>query len=153
MGMTEGEIASLFRKHGLYRTAARERIVRLLAEERRPLSAAEIRAGLAPGGADLATVYRTLNTLSQHGIVTAFPSGGGKRYLLNLEDRHEHVAFCLGCGASSPIRSCSDAQLRREAGAVGEEKGFQVISHSVIHFGYCAKCLREDKKPCKEERP
>ncbi len=82
----------------------------------------------------LVTVYRTLDLLSELGLVRRLDLGEGPRYEL-AEDHHHHL-ICEDCGSVSEFEQCP-LDLER---LPQMEKGFQVKSHSVEVYGRCASC-------------
>lgn len=88
----------------------------------------------------LDTVYRTLNTLKQLGIIRVLNFNDGKsRYELVKEDTHHHHLVCLKCGGSQELDFCPldflDSTLLRD-------KSFRVERHSFEIYGYCSRCLK-----------
>ena len=82
----------------------------------------------------MATVYRTLDLLSELGIVRRMELGDGPRYEL-AEDHHHHM-ICESCGDISEFEECPlDPRRLRFKGSA-----FQVRSHSLEVYGRCAEC-------------
>jgi len=83
------------------------------------------------------TVYRTLATLEEHGLVTrAGVLGGPARYDANTEPHHHFV--CTVCGAVKDFRSAAfdGLSIPRSARALG-----RVASAHVQVRGVCLDCL------------
>jgi Fur family peroxide stress response transcriptional regulator len=86
----------------------------------------------------LDTVYRTLATLSDLGLVTALsPRRDGVRFDANL-DRHHHFV-CVRCGLTRDFESAELNSLR--VPAVAEGFG-EVIAARVEVRGLCERCAR-----------
>ena len=82
----------------------------------------------------LVTVYRTLDLLSELGIVRRLGLGDGARYEL-AEDHHHHM-ICESCGNISEFEECPlDPELLPV-----ENSEFEVRSHSLEVYGRCAGC-------------
>ncbi|CAA9548856.1 MAG: hypothetical protein AVDCRST_MAG70-748 [uncultured Thermomicrobiales bacterium] len=83
------------------------------------------------------TVYRTLETFRQSGIVSETDLGGGVRHFELLEGRRHHHLVCHRCGHQSDL---DDALVEPLRGAIASHHGFlPVIDHLAI-FGTCAHC-------------
>ena len=82
----------------------------------------------------MATVYRTLDLLSELGIVRRMELGDGPRYEL-AEDHHHHM-ICESCGVISEFEECP-LDLNR---LLHVSLDFELRSHSVEVYGKCAVC-------------
>lgn len=149
--MNKKKVLEILKKHDLYATGTRVRLLDFLSRQSRPLTARAIHSAMSAPCPDLATVHRTLNSLASHGIVSAFSVGSSRQYLFNGPERHEHVAVCLSCGNSQPIDAESEGTLTAEAESAGKLHGFRVLCHSVVHYGFCASCISTNQHACKEE--
>ncbi len=90
----------------------------------------EIRARCPEVG--LVTIYRTLDLLSEIGVVRRLDLGDGPRYEL-AEDHHHHL-ICESCGDVSEFERCPLD--------LGSLRGmdFDVSSHTLEIYGRCAAC-------------
>jgi len=79
------------------------------------------------------TVYRSLALLLELGIVRRLDLGDGARYEL-AEDHHHHM-ICESCGDISEFDQCP-----LDPGRLASRDGFEVRSHSVEVYGWCAAC-------------
>ena len=103
----------------------------LCAEQHQSLD--EIRARCPEVG--LVTVYRTLDLLSELGLVRRMDLGDDRpRY--EIAEHHHHHLICESCGLISEFEDCPLDQrvLSRTS------PGFQVNSHSLEVYGQCAEC-------------
>jgi Fur family ferric uptake transcriptional regulator len=125
------------------------------------LSAEEIHSRvneLSGGGIGLATVYRTLQLLEEHGFLHRLESGEGRsRYKLapGEEERNRKVFICRRCRRSFPGGSLSPDERKVFAPSEEEMKsryGFQVQSRVMQFFGLCAECAGETGNSQKEEQ-
>jgi Fur family ferric uptake transcriptional regulator len=124
-----GAVVGRIRGLGYKATPQRLAVLRALAAEQHQ-SLGEIRARCPEVG--LVTIYRTLDLLSEVGVVRRLELGGGPRYEL-AEDHHHHL-ICESCGAVSEFERCP-LDLRRLRGM-----DFEVSSHTLEIYGRCAKC-------------
>ena len=85
-------------------------------------------------GVGIVTVYRTLDLLSQLGLVRRLDLGDGSRYEL-AEDHHHHL-ICEECGSVAEFELCPlDLRMLPEVG-----DGFEVRAHSLEVYGRCSSC-------------
>lgn len=82
----------------------------------------------------LVTVYRTLDLLSELGLVRRLELGDGPRY--ELAGGHHHHLICESCGLISEFDECPLDPRRLPV----ETSGFKVHSHSLEVYGRCAQC-------------
>jgi len=90
----------------------------------------------------LATVYRTLNTLKETGVVRELHlDDEHHHYELDGRDGHSHLV-CVVCGLVFEVDSTDFVQA---AAATGARYGFAVASAQVELTGICADCQRGSK--------
>jgi Fur family ferric uptake transcriptional regulator len=131
--MTASALLNTVRAHGLRVSSARRCVLESLLAAERPLTAEEI-----AGGADLASVYRNLETLEAIGIVRHVHLGHGPgRYVLRT--RSGGWATCDRCGESTLLEP---EALQRIRAVVLDTTGFDAgFGHFPI-VGTCTSCLR-----------
>jgi Fe2+ or Zn2+ uptake regulation protein len=125
---------------GLRLTLQRKAVIDCLVESGKPLSAEDIYLTSQSGGLgiNLATVYRTLETLTEAGLVERVGIDLQRAYYtLCRGKQHLHHFFCLGCGESydlpyCPIKEAPLDDLVPEA--------FTVTGHRYEVYGYCGRC-------------
>lgn len=84
----------------------------------------------------VATVYRTLDTLQEMGVINHVHFGHGRSTYHLSTDIHHH-AVCDLCGAVTEVDS---APLQRLADDVFSSHGFEVNTHHFALVGRCANC-------------
>src|SRR6476619_6487967 len=129
-------VLNLLRGRGLRVSASRRVVLGTLFAAERPVTAEQIADGL--GGrrteADVASVYRDLETLEELGVVRHFHAGHGPgRYVLAGDGDREYLA-CDRCGALEAVDSRQIDSLRDEIRA---RFGFEV---SFTHFPMVGSC-------------
>ncbi len=94
----------------------------------------------------LATVYRTLELLTQEGLVSRFEFGDHKaRYEIVRSDQthHHHHLICIKCGRVVEYSDFIDEELdlikRVEAGLT-EKYNFNIKTHLIQFYGLCGQC-------------
>jgi Fur family ferric uptake transcriptional regulator len=135
-GAAEATVARVMRElgaAGLRLTGARRRLLGVFAGLGRWCTPQELHAAAKDQGCSvgLATVYRFLGTLLEHGLCRAFPQpDGSTRYVLCPPGHHHHL-ICRRCGRVADVADC-----RVEAPA-GD---FLVEEHAIDFFGLCPAC-------------
>lgn len=130
-------------------TPQREATLRVLLEnEEAHLSAEEVFMMVKHKAPDigLATVYRTLDLLSELKIIEKLNFGDGvARYEFRSDDHphHHHHLICLKCNQLFEIEDLLDSLEER----VEKEHNFKIIDHRVSFLGYCANCRSDMEKP------
>lgn len=126
------------RSHGLSVTAQRLEILRVVSKH--PHISADAVVGLATkklGAISKQSVYDTLNTLSEKGLLRRIqPMGSSARYEDRINDNHHHV-ICRSCGAVADV-DC--AVGRRPCLNASDTHGFSIDEAEVIYWGYCPAC-------------
>jgi len=122
-------------------TRQRAAIVQAIGGAAHHFSAADIYSAARLQAADLrpSTVYRTLVTLRDVGLVAEAPDpAGGKLYSRREGAGHHHLA-CRRCGTMIPVE---DALLDPLREVIRDRFGFEVdFAHHTIP-GRCARCAR-----------
>jgi len=127
------------RGHNLKVTPARLGILDVLTHTKKPISIQDISLKLK--NTDLATLYRTLETLKDLGIVTQVDFQHGHAHYELAARKHHHHLICQKCGKVADISKCDTSGLEKQALKIG---GFAKInSHSLEFFGICNACKRK----------
>lgn len=97
----------------------------------------------------LTTVYRTLDLLTELGIVDRIPDADGvARYMLRIEDVEASKQFiCERCGQTYDVEIENIQPLLT---AVARREGFQIDYYEIRLYGVCARCLRQDDAQAQE---
>lgn len=131
-------------KHALGRRGYR------LTESRRAVLEALIAAGghvsaddladlVRQGGAEVGrmTVYRTLDLLTELGLVRPVYQGTGAAHFILLVEGHHHHLVCTVCNRVVEFESCVLPDLDQR---LGQDTDFEVQGHLLEVFGLCAQC-------------
>jgi Fur family transcriptional regulator, peroxide stress response regulator len=131
---------------GLRLTPQRLAICQLLASSKDHPTAYTIYEQLQPDypTISLATVYNTLETLVNLGVVQELGSAGDDRVHYDA-DTAPHLNFaCLKCNRIFDLDSMLVQELEKE---VSSQSGFQVLGSRLLYYGYCPACTSETSKP------
>ena len=109
---------------------------------------AELRAAGQPVG--LATVYRHLQLLAEHGIIDSLQAADGQTLYRHCasEDHHHHL-ICRQCGTSIEIEA---PQVEQWASAIAAERGYLDATHTIEIFGLCPACQAKQGRPNRRSR-
>ena len=112
-------------------------IVEALAATERYVTARELHGRLgARCGIGLATVYRTLETLREKGVVSTGERGGETAYLFCGPEHHHH-AVCTKCGKVEDVPCKAIDRIGRD---LTSGLRFTLQRHRLELFGLCARC-------------
>jgi Fur family transcriptional regulator, ferric uptake regulator len=130
---------------GLKVTTARVKILQFFhGTRRRHFRAEEVYRHLIEEDIDigLATVYRALGHLVEAGMLSSgtLTSTGAAIYELNEGKNHDHVV-CLRCGQ---VDEFSDPVIEAQERLAAQKLGYQLSSHHLVLYGYCAHCRLEN---------
>lgn len=91
----------------------------------------------------LATVYRTLELLSELDVLQKMDFGDGRsRYEINETStaHHHHHLICLSCGE---VREFEDDLLEELENVIARNSNFTIVDHQVKFYGYCQECRKQ----------
>ncbi|NUS45814.1 MAG: transcriptional repressor [Mycobacteriaceae bacterium] len=85
----------------------------------------------------LTTVYRTLQSMSDAGLIDVLRTDTGEAVYRRCSDGHHHHLVCRDCGHTVEVEG---AMVEAWAETIADEHGFRGISHTVEVFGTCSSC-------------
>jgi Fe2+ or Zn2+ uptake regulation protein len=120
-------------------TTPRQAIIKMVAPRHDHFSAQElweeVRANYS--GIGRATVFRTLDLLTELGVLNRIHTGDGCHRYTVCEMTHHHHMMCVACGTVIPLEASGiENQIRRMA----DEAGFDLLTHHLELVGRCASC-------------
>lgn len=122
-------------------TPQRQLVVQVLLNNTdKHLSAEEIYHAVKEANPDigLATVYRTLELLSDLDILQKIDFGDGRcRYEFREQAHHHHHLICTACGK---VEEFGEDLLDALEEHVARQSGFRVTDHLVKFYGLCRDC-------------
>lgn len=83
------------------------------------------------------TVYRTLDLLSETGLIRPVYQGTGAAHYVLLENGHHHHLICTNCAQVQEVADCGLEELET---LLGRRFDFQIQGHLVEFYGLCAAC-------------
>jgi Fe2+ or Zn2+ uptake regulation protein len=131
------DAANILKEYKLKVTPIRLAVLGVFSHDCKPVNAEYVFEKLKKDKVNLVTVYRTLTTLSQKGILNLVNISAGSAHY-EMANHHHHHLVCSDCGDIEKISICSSL-LNKDA--ISQSKKFKKIqSHSVEFFGICKKC-------------
>jgi Fe2+ or Zn2+ uptake regulation protein len=88
-------------------------------------------------GVTRATVFRSLDVLSELGLVERLDLPSGEHAFVACEPAHHHHIVCSRCGRSTEV---ADNGLEAVAAAIERQSGYRVDTHRLELFGLCPAC-------------
>ena len=127
-------------------TAARRAVAQLIADQAGHFSAADLvaQARARRLGIGRATIFRTLDVLSEVGVVERIDLPSGEHAYVGCAASHHHHVICSRCGRATEIE---DAGLRTLVREVARQTGYRVDEHRLELFGLCASCQADTRLP------
>lgn len=102
-------------------------------------SAQTVHARLREAGESvgLATVYRTLQTMVEDGVVDVLRTDDGEAVYRICSTHHHHHLVCRDCGRTVEVEGPA---VERWTDRVAAEHGFTDVTHTLEIFGMCRTC-------------
>lgn len=133
---------TLLRQRGYKITPQRRAILSAITLSHEHLTPAAIHSRVCREypGIGLVTIYRTLEILSELGLICEVHAGGSCRsYLMRRPSEHHHHLICADCGTVIDFSDCDLGELEWR---LTEETGFKINGHLLEFLGQCGKCGR-----------
>ena len=128
------------KSHGLKRTKIREKIWNILDNSQDPLTAEDIYKLNLGIEVNLSTIYRTLTSFYEEGLLTKELRNDGKTAFLIKKDTHKHILICSICHKKTYLNKCP-FELVKEM--VLKETGFLIQNHNIELYGICNECQKK----------
>jgi Fur family transcriptional regulator, ferric uptake regulator len=84
-----------------------------------------------------ATVFRSLEILTELGLVERIDLPGGDHAFVACEPAHHHHVVCSQCGQSTDV---GDSGMARVVDEVARRSGYRIDSHRLELYGLCPAC-------------
>jgi Fur family transcriptional regulator, ferric uptake regulator len=127
---------------GGYRvTDARRSVADLIARRQGHFTAADLidDARTRRPGLGRATIFRTLEVLTDLRVVERLDLPSGEHAYVACEPVHHHHVVCSSCGRS---RDVDDAGLAAVVQRIAHRTGYRIDDHRLELFGVCQECQR-----------
>lgn len=132
-------ISQFLTDKGFRWTKPRQQVLEVFIKSRLPLTVADVHSRIG-GGADMASVYRTITLFCQEGVLSFIDTvHEGRRYELSDKYReHHHHLICDACGQIEDFEECFIEDVEKQ---ILKKMNFQVTNHDLKFFGRCSKCV------------
>lgn len=139
--MPQESLKTLLRKSGYKATPSRIAIFEVFKKSQKPLSAQEI-IDLLPRGTDQVTVYRTLKSFKEKGVIKQIDLRHNHAHYELVDLAEHHHLICLRCGKVEDVRHCGVEAV--EASVLKSSKHFaEIRQHALEFYGICKACARQ----------
>lgn len=128
---------------GLKNTKRRVAILDILYRSSQPVSAEQVFLEMKQEDipANLSTVYRTLEALTEKGLAARIDIAGDSRALYEYNRMvHSHYLVCLGCRKIKTIDRCP---LKHYEESLAKETNYSITGHKLNVYGYCPECAEK----------
>ena len=139
MRLTEREVKATLRGEGYKLTRQRRAVIQAITATRSHLTPASIYNQVHPDHPQigLATIYRTLEILTELGLICELHGGGiSHSYTISTPQHHHHLV-CSNCGT---VVDCPGFRLKELEQALSRETGFRIDEHQLEFTGLCPNC-------------
>jgi len=136
-------LRDMLRKSGHKATPSRLAILTLFKKNRNPMSAQEIIGGLSRG-TDQATVYRTLKSLKEKGVIKQIDLRHNHAHYELADIADHHHLICLSCGRIEDVEHCGVDEI--QSTILRSAKHFaEIKAHTLEFYGLCKACARKSE--------
>jgi len=120
-------------------TTPRQAIIKMVAPRQDHFSAQEVWDDVRTNysGIGRATVFRTLDLLTELGVLNRIHTGDGCHRYTVCDTRHHHHLMCVECGT---VLSLDAAGIESKIREMAAEAGFDLLTHHLELVGRCAEC-------------
>jgi Fur family ferric uptake transcriptional regulator len=132
------DFETTLREKGLKSTPLRIATLEILTNAEGPLTAEETARRLEKINFDRATLYRTLKTFCDSGLIQSIDLGEGfLRYERNCKlHHHHHHIICTSCKEIEIVPFCIPHEFKRYL----SQKGYKYVNHRMDFTGICKNC-------------
>jgi len=83
------------------------------------------------------SIYRTLDLLSELGLIHTVYQGTGAAHYILLDNGHHHHLVCSNCGTTIEFDDCVVKRLEK---SISRHFNFEIQGHLLEFFGRCSDC-------------
>jgi Fur family ferric uptake transcriptional regulator len=134
------DLQNILRKSGYKATPSRLAILEVFKKMRIPMSAKNIIDAL-PADTDQATVYRTLKSLKEKGIIKQIDLRHNHAHYELANTAEHHHLICLRCGRIEDVHHCN-LEVTQEAVLKSSKKFAEIQQHALEFYGICKSCAK-----------
>jgi Fur family ferric uptake transcriptional regulator len=145
-------IVRAFDQAGYRLTEPRRALARLIGEQGGHFTADDLVAASRDRrlGLGRATVFRSLEILTELGLVERLDLPSGEHAFVACEPSHHHHVVCSRCGRSTDV---GDSGMSRVLDEVSRRSGFRIDLHRLELFGLCEGCQARPRATGERRKP
>jgi len=131
--------------HAGYRlTSSRRAVADLIAEYDGHFTAADLTVAARERrlGISRATLFRSLDLLTELGVVERLDLPSGEHAYVPCARAHHHHVICSRCGRATDVE---DSGVAEAVAAIARRTGYRIDSHRLELFGLCRHCQAKPK--------
>lgn len=131
---------NLFESLGLKKTKNRILIYEMLEKKDYPITAEELYDSFDKKEVDLSTIYRTLKSFLDVGIVKKEVNENKENVFLLIRNEENHILVCTSCHKRVKLEGCPYHKVNEE---IEKKTGFVVQDQNVEIYGICPDCQKK----------
>ncbi len=139
MRPTQKQLSLVLSQNGYKLTSQRRTVLNTIVNSSEHMTPADVykRARSENPQVGLVTVYRTLELLSDLGLICRVHRGGLSRSYTLAPAGHHHHMICTQCGIVTDFTNCNLSELESK---LSNETGFKIEGHLLEFSGRCRNC-------------
>lgn len=131
-----------FETCGLRKTKNRQLIYDELLKFDHPVTAEKLFFSFKKKTVDLSTIYRTLNSFSEAGLVKKEFNDKKENVFSICQENDQHVLVCTSCHKRVPLDGCPYHEVNE---AIEKKTGFRIQDQNIEIYGLCSECQENNK--------
>ena len=136
-------LKQMLRKCGYKATPSRLAILDVFEKTKNPMSAQNIIDAL-PSNTDQATVYRTLKSLKEKGIIKQIDLRHNHAHYELANTAEHHHLVCLRCGKIEDVHHCN-LEATQDAVLKSSKHFAEIQQHALEFYGICKSCAKKPR--------
>jgi Fur family ferric uptake transcriptional regulator len=136
------ELGNLLRKKGYRLTQSRRHILAALISSQGHITADGLYDTVSQeqSGIGRMSVYRTLDLLSELGLIRPVYQNTGAAHYILLDSGHHHHLVCSSCGTVIEFDDCA---VKKVESAIRRNYNFEIQGHLLEFIGRCSDCSEQ----------
>lgn len=141
MRLTERKIVTALKQEGYKLTPQRKALIQVITATQDHLTPATIYEKMrhVHPNIGLVTIYRTLEILTELGLICEVHAGGNCRSYIIGAPQHHHHLICSSCGIVVNFTGHYLSTLEQD---LSRESGFRIDGHLLEFVGLCQTCQK-----------
>jgi len=128
----------IFTEYKLKKTKARLALLEIL-KQKHCIDISQLQETITPNICDQATLFRTLKTFMEKGIVSKTKLKDQVLYEFKAQHHHHHHFICNKCKKIIPFDGCKIDYFKK----IAQQHGFLIEEHTMEFYGQCQQCQKK----------